>query len=70
MRKVGIVLYALLMTFLQSHYITAQLYPDPLDRVMAAWSREDVAAIMQSEAYRRSSHSDHAPAQALVRTWY
>jgi hypothetical protein len=27
-RKIGVVLYALLMTFLQSHYITAQLYPD------------------------------------------
>ena len=26
--KIGIVLYALLMTFLQSHYITAQLYPE------------------------------------------
>jgi hypothetical protein len=26
--KIGIVLYALFMTFLQSHYITAQLYPD------------------------------------------
>jgi hypothetical protein len=26
--KIGIVLYALFMTFLQSHYITAQLYRD------------------------------------------
>ncbi|MGH6919085.1 MAG: hypothetical protein ACREJ0_15440 [Geminicoccaceae bacterium] len=27
-RKIGIVLYALFMTFLQSHYLTAQLYRD------------------------------------------
>jgi hypothetical protein len=27
-RKIGVALYALLMTFLQSHYITAQLYPN------------------------------------------
>jgi hypothetical protein len=27
-RKIGVVLYALFMTFLQSHYITAQLYRD------------------------------------------
>jgi hypothetical protein len=43
---------------------------DPLDRVMAAWSRDDIAAIMQSEAYRRSSHPDHAQAQALARAWF
>ena len=43
---------------------------NPLDRVMAAWSRQDIAAIMQSEAYRRSSHPDHAQAQALVRAWF
>jgi hypothetical protein len=27
-RKIGVVLYALFMAFLQSHYLTAQLYPD------------------------------------------
>jgi hypothetical protein len=43
---------------------------DPLDRVMAAWSKQDVATIMQSEAYRRSSHPDHAQAQGLVRAWF
>jgi hypothetical protein len=43
---------------------------DPLDRVMAAWSREDIAMIMQSEAYRQSSHPDHAQAQGLVRAWF
>ena len=26
--KIGIALYALFMTFVQSHYITAQLYPE------------------------------------------
>jgi hypothetical protein len=43
---------------------------DPLDRVLAAWSREDIGTIMQSEAYRRSSHPHHAQAQALVRAWF
>jgi hypothetical protein len=42
---------------------------DPLDRALAAWSREDVAAIMRSAAYRESAHPDHAQAQALVRAW-
>jgi hypothetical protein len=43
---------------------------DPLDRVVAAWSKQDVATIMRSEAYRQSSHPDHAQAQALVRAWF
>jgi hypothetical protein len=43
---------------------------DPLDRVMAAWSRHDIATIMRSEAYRRSSHPDHLQAQVLVRAWF
>jgi hypothetical protein len=43
---------------------------NPFDRVMAAWSKEDIATIMQSEAYRQSSHPDHAQAQALVRAWF
>ena len=43
---------------------------DPFDRVLAAWSEEDITAIMQSKAYLRSSHPDHAQAQALVRAWF
>lgn len=43
---------------------------DPFERVLAAWSEEDIATIMQSEAYGRSSHPDHAQAQALVRAWF
>jgi hypothetical protein len=42
----------------------------PFERVLATWSREDIAAIMQSEAYRRSAHPDHARAQASVRAWF
>ena len=34
--KIGIVLYALLMTFLQSHYITAQLYRE-LEYFFGVW---------------------------------
>jgi hypothetical protein len=43
---------------------------DPFDRVLAAWSEEDIATIMQSRAYLRSSHPDHAQAHALVRAWF
>jgi hypothetical protein len=43
---------------------------DPFERVLAAWSERDIAAIMQSEADFRSAHPDHARAQALVRTWF
>jgi hypothetical protein len=43
---------------------------DPFDRVLAAWSREDIATIMRSDAYLRSAHPDHAQAQALVRAWF
>jgi hypothetical protein len=43
---------------------------DPFERVLAAWSQEDIATIMKSDAYRRSAHPDHAQAQALVRAWF
>ena len=43
---------------------------NPLDLVLAAWSRQDIATVMHSEAYRRSSHPDHGQAQALVRAWF
>jgi hypothetical protein len=43
---------------------------DPFERVLAAWSEKDIAAIMQSRAYLRSAHPDHAQAQALVRAWF
>lgn len=43
---------------------------DPLEPVLAAWSREDIATIMQSDAYLRSAHADHAQAQALARAWF
>jgi hypothetical protein len=43
---------------------------NPFDRVLAAWGDEDIATIMQSTAYLRSSHPDHAQAQALVRAWF
>ena len=43
---------------------------DPFERVLAAWSEEDIAAIMQSRAYLQSGHPDHTQAQALVRAWF
>jgi hypothetical protein len=43
---------------------------NPFERVLSAWSREDIATIMKSDAYRRSAHPDHAQVQALVRAWF
>ena len=43
---------------------------DPFERVPAAWSEEDIAAIMQSRAYLQSGHPDYARAQAWVRAWF
>ncbi|MGH6919083.1 MAG: hypothetical protein ACREJ0_15430 [Geminicoccaceae bacterium] len=43
---------------------------DPFDRVLAAWSEEDIAAIMRSRPYLESAHPDHAQAQVLVRAWF
>jgi hypothetical protein len=43
---------------------------DPFDRVLATWGEEDVVTIMQSRAYLRSAHPDHAQAHALVRAWF
>jgi hypothetical protein len=43
---------------------------DPFARVLAAWSEEDIAAVMQSRPYLRSGHPDHVQAQALVRAWF
>jgi hypothetical protein len=42
----------------------------PFDRVLATWSEEDIAAIMQSRAYLQSGHPDHTQAQSLVRAWF
>ncbi|MGH6919084.1 MAG: hypothetical protein ACREJ0_15435 [Geminicoccaceae bacterium] len=47
--KIGIVLYALFMAFVQSHYITAQLYPNS-EYFVGVWLGVSDAQLMTGEA--------------------
>jgi hypothetical protein len=49
MRKIGIVLYALFMAFVHSHYITAQLYPNS-EYFFGLWYGVSDAQLMTGEA--------------------
>ena len=48
-RKIGIVLYALFMAFVQSHYITAQLYPGS-EYFFGVWYGVSEAQLLMGEA--------------------
>jgi hypothetical protein len=49
MRKIGVALYALLMAFVHSHYITAQLYPGS-EYFFGVWYGISDAQLMMGEA--------------------